>query len=174
MNGSRSHGTCRLSRQPSARRQQTFQQARSHRQCLPSAGRSPHARMISFDLIRGESSRTDRSAASMSRATVYRTLQWMVEAGIARKVDFGEGRFAVRALVSAPAPLPSDLQVLQSIVRVPQLRHRIAARGSRRGAKLYRASKRAADSRDVRIVPDRPARRRSRAGRPSWSLPATR
>jgi Fur family transcriptional regulator, ferric uptake regulator len=29
----------------------------------------------------------------ISRATIYRTLQWMVEAGIARKVDFGEGRF---------------------------------------------------------------------------------
>ena len=29
----------------------------------------------------------------ISRATVYRSLQWMVEAGIARKVDFGEGRF---------------------------------------------------------------------------------
>ena len=29
----------------------------------------------------------------ISRATVYRTLQWMVGAGIARKVDFGEGRF---------------------------------------------------------------------------------
>src|SRR5215217_5210028 len=29
----------------------------------------------------------------ISRATVYRTLQWMEEAGIARKVDFGEGRF---------------------------------------------------------------------------------
>ena len=29
----------------------------------------------------------------ISRATVYRTLRWMVEAGIARKVDFGEGRF---------------------------------------------------------------------------------
>ena len=28
----------------------------------------------------------------ISRATTYRTLQWMVEAGIARKVDFGEGR----------------------------------------------------------------------------------
>ena len=28
----------------------------------------------------------------MGRATVYRTLQWMVGAGIARKVDFGEGR----------------------------------------------------------------------------------
>jgi Fur family transcriptional regulator, ferric uptake regulator len=35
-----------------------------------------------------------RSAdARISRATIYRTLQWMVDAGIARKVDFGEGRF---------------------------------------------------------------------------------
>jgi Fur family transcriptional regulator, ferric uptake regulator len=38
------------------------------------------------DLIRKEDQR-------ISRATVYRTLQWMVDAGIARKVDFGEGRF---------------------------------------------------------------------------------
>ena len=38
------------------------------------------------DLIRKEDHR-------ISRATVYRTLQWMMEAGIARKVDFGEGRF---------------------------------------------------------------------------------
>jgi len=38
------------------------------------------------DLIRTEDHR-------ISRATVYRTLQWMVDAGIARKVDFGEGRF---------------------------------------------------------------------------------
>jgi rubrerythrin len=37
-------------------------------------------------LIRSEDHR-------ISRATVYRTLQWMVDAGIARKVDFGEGRF---------------------------------------------------------------------------------
>ena len=34
-----------------------------------------------------------RDEYKISRATVYRTLQWMVEAGIARKVDFGEGRF---------------------------------------------------------------------------------
>lgn len=39
-----------------------------------------------FDLIRREDQR-------ISRATVYRTLQWMVDAGIARKVDFDEGRF---------------------------------------------------------------------------------
>jgi Fur family transcriptional regulator, ferric uptake regulator len=38
------------------------------------------------DLIRREDQR-------ISRATIYRTLQWMVDAGIARKVDFGEGRF---------------------------------------------------------------------------------
>ena len=38
---------------------------------------------------REESSRTDLSSppSRMSRATVYRTLQWMVVAGIARKVD---------------------------------------------------------------------------------------
>src|SRR5580765_5101585 len=33
-----------------------------------------------------------RDHPGIGRATVYRTLQWMVEAGIARKVDFGEGR----------------------------------------------------------------------------------
>jgi Fur family ferric uptake transcriptional regulator len=38
-----------------------------------------------FDLVRLQ-------APGIGRATVYRTLQWMVEAGIARKVDFGEGR----------------------------------------------------------------------------------
>ena len=36
---------------------------------------------------------TKREDSRISRATVYRTLQWMVTAGIARKVDFGEGRF---------------------------------------------------------------------------------
>ncbi len=39
-----------------------------------------------FELVRAE----DRG---IGRATVYRTLQWMVDAGIANKVDFGEGRF---------------------------------------------------------------------------------
>ncbi len=38
------------------------------------------------DLIRSQDSR-------ISRATIYRTLQWMVDAGMARRVDFGEGRF---------------------------------------------------------------------------------
>jgi Fur family ferric uptake transcriptional regulator len=38
------------------------------------------------DRIRREDSR-------ISRATIYRTLRWMVGARIARRVDFGEGRF---------------------------------------------------------------------------------
>ena len=36
--------------------------------------------------------RVHQEAPGIGRATVYRTLQWMVGAGIARKVDFGEGR----------------------------------------------------------------------------------
>ena len=39
-----------------------------------------------FDLVR-------KRDAGIGRATVYRPLQWMVDAGVARKVDFGEGRF---------------------------------------------------------------------------------
>ena len=38
-----------------------------------------------YDLVRGED-------PGIGLATVYRTLQWMVTAGIAHKVDFGEGR----------------------------------------------------------------------------------
>lgn len=38
-----------------------------------------------YDLVRKEDS-------GIGRATVYRTLQWMVGAGVARKVDFGDGR----------------------------------------------------------------------------------
>jgi len=34
-----------------------------------------------------------REDARISRATIYRTLQWMVDAGIARRVEFGDGRF---------------------------------------------------------------------------------
>jgi Fur family transcriptional regulator, ferric uptake regulator len=38
-----------------------------------------------FDAVR-------RDEPGIGRATVYRTLQWMVDAEIARKVDFGDGR----------------------------------------------------------------------------------
>jgi len=34
-----------------------------------------------------------REDERISRATIYRALQWMLDAGIARKVDFGDGRF---------------------------------------------------------------------------------
>lgn len=38
-----------------------------------------------YDLVR-------REDPGLGRATVYRTLQWMVSSGLAHKVDFGEGR----------------------------------------------------------------------------------
>ena len=38
-----------------------------------------------YDLVR-------REEPGIGRAPVYRSLQWMVTAGVAHKVDFGEGR----------------------------------------------------------------------------------
>src|SRR5437867_3230292 len=46
--------------------------------------------------------RVRREAAGIGRATVYRTLQWLVQAGIARKVDFGEGRSRFEAAYRHP------------------------------------------------------------------------
>lgn len=43
-----------------------------------------------------------REAPGIGRATVYRTLQWMVDAGIASKVDFGDGRFRFEAAQRHP------------------------------------------------------------------------
>ncbi|MBZ5557963.1 MAG: transcriptional repressor [Acidobacteriia bacterium] len=43
-----------------------------------------------------------REAPGIGRATVYRTLQWMVGAGVARKVDFGEGRSRFEASYRHP------------------------------------------------------------------------
>ena len=88
-----------------------------------------------------------------------------------RRRDRAEGRFRrgpvpVRALVPASAALPSDLQDLQPVVRVPQLRHRGAGRGGRGGARLHAAAERAADLRHVRGLPDRTARRSPTAARP--------
>jgi Fur family ferric uptake transcriptional regulator len=48
-----------------------------------------------FDLVRREDPR-------IGRATVYRTLQWMVDAGVARKVDFGDGRSRYEASFGHP------------------------------------------------------------------------
>ena len=75
------------------------------------------------DLIRREDQR-------ISRATVYRTLQWMVDAGHRPQGRFRRRALPLRAFVPPAASLPSDLQDLQPVVRVSQLRHRGAGRGS--------------------------------------------
>ena len=113
------------------------------------------------DLIRKDDHR-------ISRATVYRTLQWMVDAGIARKVDFGEGRFRFEHSYRQPRHfhlicktchrsfefLSSDIEGLVEEVATAQKLHRLAERG--------------ADLRDVRGMPHRPrlgARRRPHRSR---------
>ena len=48
-----------------------------------------------FDVVR-------RTEPGVGRATVYRTLQWMVDANIARKVDFGDGRSRYEASYRHP------------------------------------------------------------------------
>ena len=48
-----------------------------------------------YDVVR-------RAEPGIGRATVYRTLQWMVDANIARKVDFGEGRSRYEASYRHP------------------------------------------------------------------------
>ena len=101
------------------------------------------------DLIKREDHR-------ISRATVYRTLQWMVEAGIARKVDFGEGRFRFEHSYRHPRHfhlicktcnrsyefLSSDIEALVE---------EVAPR-----ARVHRAAERGADLRHLRIVQHRP------------------
>ena len=51
-----------------------------------------------------------REEPGIGRATVYRTLQWMVDADIARKVDFGDGRSRYEEMPSAHHDHLIDLQ----------------------------------------------------------------
>ena len=99
------------------------------------------------DLIRREDQR-------ISRATVYRTLQWMVDAGIARKVDFGEGRFRFEHSYRHPRHFHlicktcnRSFEFLSSDIEA--LIEEVAAARS-----FTAAAERAADLRHVRGVPD--------------------
>ena len=120
------------------------------------------------DLIRREDQR-------ISRATVYRTLQWMVDAGIARKVDFGEGRFRFEHSYRHPRHFHLICKTCNQLVRVPQLGHRGAA--SRKWRR--RATSRRARACCRSTAPAKPAgpggrRRRPKAAPPSCCSRATR
>ena len=128
-----------------------------------------------FDLIRREDSpnRAEILATTDPREHAHQPRDGLPHAAVdGGRRHRAESRFRrrpvpVRAFVPSSAPLPPDLQDLQPLVRIPQLRHRIAARGSGGGAELHAAAERAADPRHVRVVPDRTAaggrRRRDRA-----------
>ena len=128
----------------------SVEQARPHRQRLPAPGGAPHRRRP----LRPRSGREGLSGSAAPPSTA-RCSGWSRRASRARSIS-ARGA-SVRALVPAPAPLSSHLQDLQPLVRVPQLRHRGADRGSGGGAQLHGAAERAADPRHLRGVPDRPA-----------------
>ena len=100
-----------------------------------------------------------REDQRISRATVYRTLQWMVEAGIARKVDFGEGRFRFEHSYRHPRHFHlicktcnRSFEFLSSDIEA--LVEEVAA-----GPRLHAAAERRPDLRHVRGVPHRAGRR---------------
>ena len=158
--------------------------SRSLRACVRRAASAPASAIASCTSScarKGTSARTICSTSSaarrpgIGRATVYRTLQWMVDAGIARKVDFGEGRSRFEPSYRHPRHFHLICTTCHSLVRVPQLRRRGAARGDRGRAQLRGDAGGRADLRHVRGVPHRhDRRRRSTARRPSWCSRATR
>ena len=118
-----------------AGRRQALHQARHDPRHLPAPDRTSERRRA---LSISSAARIRGSAAPRS---IARCSGWS-SAGIARKVDFGEGRFALRARLPASAALPSHLHDLPPVVRVPELRHRDARRGSRHGARVRRRAQR--------------------------------
>ena len=134
-------------RSAAAGRHQAFEQARPDRQRVPPPGGTPERR---------RSGRADQA-----RRSAHQPRHGLPHAAVdGRRGHRAQSRFRrrplpLRALVPPPAALSSDLQDLQPLVRVPQLRHRVAGRGSRGGARLHRAAERRADLRHVRIVPHR-------------------
>ena len=153
------HSPTRFS-SPAPGGRQALQQARPHRRVfLRQEGHLSADDLV--DLVR-------RRTRGIGRATVYRTLQWMVEAGIARKVDFGEGRFRFEHSLRHPRHFHLDLQHVPPVVRVPQLGHRGADRGSGGGAATSRRAQTVmqVSARARHAGPAEP-RRASTAARPS-------
>ena len=82
------------------------------------------------DLVRKED-------PGIGRATVYRTLQWMVDAGVARKVDFGEGRSRFEPSYRHPRHFHLVCNTCHRSSEFLSSDIEAAGRGSRRGARLH-------------------------------------
>ena len=155
-------------RTPASRRRQALQQARSHRQRVPPPGGTPQRR-------RSRRPHPPRRSADQPR---HRLPHAAVDGRRRHRAQgrFRRGPLPLRALVPPSAALPPDLQDLQPVVRVPELRHRGADRGSRRGAQLHARARACVQiygtCEDCRT--GRQARGRSTAARPSCCSRATR
>ncbi|PYR77215.1 MAG: hypothetical protein DMF87_16575 [Acidobacteria bacterium] len=115
------------------------------------------------DLIRREDHR-------ISRATVYRTLQWMVDAGIARKVDFGEGRFRFQIYGTCEECRTgrhgSVVEIGHSDLLFARDALRIAIATERSGLEFYsRAARVARDARGRKVFQDLAAEEKEHLGK---------
>ena len=122
-------------------------QARPDRQRVPPPGGPPERRRSR----RGDQA---RGPADQPR---HRLPHAAVDGGGGHRPQgrFRRGTVPVRALVPASSPLSPHLQDLQPVVRVPELGHRGAGRGSGGGARVHRAPERGANLRHLRGVPHR-------------------
>ena len=87
-------------------------------------------------------------------ATVYRTLEVLVESGLVRAHDFGEGFKRYEPMPAAGRPRAPDLRALRARGRVPERAARAHAADHRRRARLPAP---AAPGRDLRRLPRVPA-----------------
>ncbi len=96
-----------------------------------------------------------REDARVSRATIYRTLQWMVDAGIARRVDFGEGRFRFEHAYRHPRHFHLICKTCNQSFEFLSSDIEAHDRGSRRRARVRAGGERDAGVRHVRGLPGR-------------------
>ena len=154
-------------RRPAARRRQAIQQARPDRQRVPAPGRPPQRR---------RSRRSDQARRSPDQPR-HGLPHAAVDGGRGHRPQGGLRRrpLPLRALVPPSAPLSPDLQDLQPVVRVPQLRHRSADRGGRRRRGTSRRDRAwCRSTARARSAGPAGAPRRSTARPPSCCLRATR
>ena len=164
VHGHRAHRSGRFP--PASGRRETIVQARAHPRGVPQARRPPERRRPGrSDPPRGLA---DQPGDRLPHAAVDGGRRDRAQGGLRRRP------VPLRAFLPAPAALPSHLQDLQPVVRVPELRHRGAHRGSGRRAQLRGPPERAADLRHVRGVPRGPAGAAGADHQRDWSSPATR
>ena len=105
----------------------------------------------------------------ISRATIYRTLELMVDAGHRRPPAHRGGRVPLRAAARRRPPRPPDLRPVRPRHRVLRAPHRAAPGRGRRAPRVRAALPHAPDAGDLPVLP--PARESPPRPRPRGAEP---